>query len=52
MRTLNVIAWPGQGHDGRASAKLVRYRQSDLTAWVDSNLRSSTSEIVVFAAAD
>jgi predicted DNA-binding transcriptional regulator AlpA len=47
VRTLERHRVAGTGPRWARLGRLVRYRQSDLTAWVDSNLRSSTSEIVV-----
>jgi predicted DNA-binding transcriptional regulator AlpA len=47
VRTLERHRVAGTGPRWARLGRLVRYRQSDLIAWVDSNLRSSTSEIVV-----
>ena len=46
-RTLERHRVAGTGPRWARLGRLVRYRQSDLMAWVDSNLRLSTSEIVV-----
>jgi predicted DNA-binding transcriptional regulator AlpA len=47
VRTLERHRVAGTGPRWARLGRLVRYRESDLTRWVDSNLRSSTSEIVV-----
>ena len=47
VRTLERHRVAGTGPRWARLGRLVRYRQSDLTAWVDSNLRLSTSEISV-----
>jgi predicted DNA-binding transcriptional regulator AlpA len=44
VRTLERHRVTGTGPRWARLGRLVRYRQSDLTAWVDSNLRLSTSE--------
>jgi predicted DNA-binding transcriptional regulator AlpA len=44
VRTLERHRVAGTGPRWARLGRLVRYRQSDLTAWVDGNLRSSTSE--------
>lgn len=47
VRTLERHRVAGTGPRWARLGRLVRYQQSDLTAWVDSNLRLSTSELVV-----
>jgi predicted DNA-binding transcriptional regulator AlpA len=46
VRTLERHRVAGTGPRWARLGRLVRYRQSDLTAWVESNLRASTSENV------
>jgi predicted DNA-binding transcriptional regulator AlpA len=46
VRTLERHRVAGTGPRWARLGRLVRYRQSDLTAWVDSNVRLSTSENV------
>jgi predicted DNA-binding transcriptional regulator AlpA len=45
VRTLERHRVAGTGPRWARLGRLVRYQQSDLTAWVDSNLRLSTSEM-------
>jgi predicted DNA-binding transcriptional regulator AlpA len=44
VRTLERHRVAGTGPRWARLGRLVRYRQSDLTAWVESNVRLSTSE--------
>jgi excisionase family DNA binding protein len=45
VRTLERYRVAGTGPRWARLGKLVRYRNSDLTEWVESNLRHSTSEM-------
>jgi len=45
VRTLERHRVAGTGPRWARLGRLVRYRQSDLTEWVDSNLRVSTSDV-------
>ena len=47
VRTLERHRVAGTGPRFTRLGRLVRYRRCDLVDWVDSNLRSSTSEVVV-----
>jgi predicted DNA-binding transcriptional regulator AlpA len=44
VRTLERHRVAGTGPRWARLGRLVRYRQSDLDAWVERNLRASTSE--------
>jgi excisionase family DNA binding protein len=44
VRTLERHRVAGTGPRWARLGRLVRYRQSDLSAWVEGNLRASTSE--------
>jgi predicted DNA-binding transcriptional regulator AlpA len=45
VRTLERHRVAGTGPRWARLGRLVRYRQCDLTEWVESNLRDSTSEM-------
>ena len=45
VRTLERHRLAGTGPQYARLGRLIRYRQSDLKDWVDSNLRNSTSEM-------
>jgi predicted DNA-binding transcriptional regulator AlpA len=45
VRTLERHRVAGTGPRWARLGRMVRYRQCDLTEWVESNLRSSTSEM-------
>jgi predicted DNA-binding transcriptional regulator AlpA len=44
VRTLERHRVAGTGPRWVRLGRLVKYRQSDLTAWIESNVRASTSE--------
>jgi predicted DNA-binding transcriptional regulator AlpA len=46
VRTLERHRVAGTGPRWVRLGRLVKYRQTDLTAWIESNVRTSTSEIV------